>query len=126
MVNTSLKYIARGSSVFSPIWNARLGAVVAALCVHPFYETDVYWHLALGRAVLRHHARVVPEPMAIPWAGDVCVASEWLWEVVASLLHTSPGAFGPLTSELVAWISANISPLPEDLARLFEDAMVAW
>jgi hypothetical protein len=98
------------------LWAAALGAVVAALTVHPFSETDVYWHLALGRAVLQHHGRVVPEPMAIDWAGATCVASEWLWEVVASLLHTSPGAFGLLTA-LTALCGAASAVLVVALCR---------
>lgn len=101
---------------FHRLWAALLGAAVAALTVHPFSETDVYWHLALGRAVLRHHARVVPEPMALDFAGATCVASEWLWELVASLLHTSPGAFAPLTA-LTALCGAASAALVVALCR---------
>ncbi len=62
---------------------ATLLTLAAALTsVRPFRESDLFWHLALGRAVLRAHARVVPEPCALEAFSRTSVAQEWLWEVL--------------------------------------------
>lgn len=57
---------------------ALVGFCLGAHCVH---DSDAFWHLMLGRAVLRAHSRIVPEPTALGAWSEPCYAKEWLWDV---------------------------------------------
>jgi hypothetical protein len=54
-------------------------------------ENDTFWHLGLGRAVLREGARVVTEPWALPDFPAHCVVPEWLWDVTTYALFQLGG-----------------------------------
>lgn len=81
---------------------AAAGAVAAA---RPVFEADPYFHMALGREVLRHHSRVVPEPLAFDTWSDPVVVPEWLWSVAAYAMHV---AFGPVGVSLLAMIGGAL------------------
>ncbi len=72
-------------------WTVVLTLLAGVSASRPFRETDVFWHLSLGRAVLRHGARVVPEPHAFAAYGRPCTAQEWLWDVATFALHRALG-----------------------------------
>lgn len=72
-------------------WTFVLALLAGVAASRPFRETDVFWHLSLGRAVLRHGARVVPEPHAFAAYGRPCTVQEWLWDVTTFLLHRALG-----------------------------------
>jgi hypothetical protein len=57
-------------------------------------EDDVFFHLSLGRAVLRAGARTVPEPTAFSDFSDPAVASEWLWSLTSYGLFRAAGYAG--------------------------------
>lgn len=59
-------------------------------------DADVFWHLSLGRAVLREHSRVVREPTALFAWSEPCVAKDWLWDVATYALYQA-GGFGLLS-----------------------------
>lgn len=55
---------------------------LASLHLRPVVSLDVWWHLAMGEAVLAEGARTVAEPVA--WLGpDHYVDPEWLFDVIA-------------------------------------------
>jgi hypothetical protein len=68
--------------------------------VHRMFESDVFWHLHQGRAVLRHGARVIPEPTAIPELVATTPVAAWLWDALVWLVydHTGYGGLSVLTS----------------------------
>ncbi len=85
-------------------------AVGALFGLHPIAEADTFWHLTLGRAVLRYGSRVVPEPSAFKSWTEPCVVPEWLWDLFTYGLYRSsgmgalsllPALFGALTGYLV-------------------------
>lgn len=65
--------------------------LAAIISFRPFRESDLFWHLALGRAVVREHARVVTEPYALEVFPAKCVAPEWLWDVIVYGAYRSFG-----------------------------------
>lgn len=66
-----------------------LGCALSAW--HPVHDSDPFWHLMLGRAVLEHGARTVPEPAAFPDWTEPAVVPEWLWDVTTYGLHQLGG-----------------------------------
>lgn len=58
-------------------------------------DADVFWHLSMGRAVLREHSRVVTEPSALYSWTEPCVAKDWLWDVSTYAIYKA-GGFGLL------------------------------
>ncbi len=72
-------------------WTLLLAALTGVAAAQPFRESDVFWHLSLGRAVLRQGARVVHEPHAFLAYGRPCTAQEWLWDVATFALHRAFG-----------------------------------
>jgi len=72
-------------------WGWILGGFCALLTLHPVGETDPFWRLAQGRAVLRHGARVIPEFSAFPDFSDPVVVPQWLWDVGTWLLYQLGG-----------------------------------
>lgn len=69
-----------------------IGALGALSAIKPMRESDLFWHLALGRAVLRAGRRVVPEPMSVAALGDTRAAPEWLWDLACYGLWNHGGA----------------------------------
>jgi hypothetical protein len=62
---------------------AVLSAYGFALGCRGLDEADTFFHLSLGRAVLREGSRIVPEPTAFVDFTAKAVASEWLWSVLS-------------------------------------------
>lgn len=56
--------------------------------VHPFVDIDLYWHVALGDQIVRHHS---VDAGGVGWSftntGHHWVTTQWLSEVVLALLH---------------------------------------
>ncbi len=86
-----------------------VGALGALSALKPLRESDLFWHLSLGRAVLRAGSRVVPEPTALAALGTSRAVPEWLWDVASYALWTRGGpvaltlclaAFGALIASL--------------------------
>ena len=48
--------------------------------LHRIAEWMVFWHLHQGRAVLRHMARVVPEPDGLSELARETKVAAWLWD----------------------------------------------
>jgi len=73
-----------------------LGWIIPALgalsAIKPMRESDLFWHLALGRAVLRAGRRVVPEPTSVAALGDTRAVPEWLWDLACYGLWNHGGA----------------------------------
>lgn len=80
----------------APRWALALAALIATATAwagfHPVYEMDAFFQMQLGRAVLEHGSRLVPEPSAISAFTEPCLAFEWLWGV---LLLGVVSAVGP-------------------------------
>ena len=95
-------------------WTALLAVAWGALSLHPDYGSDVFFHLTLGREVLRTHTRVVAERWALPGLHERCAVPEWLWDVVASLLHRGYGWGGVAAlviglAVLAAWACCRLA-----------------
>lgn len=76
---------------------AALGAMLLGVVVigqHRMLESDVFWHLHQGRAVLRHLSRVIPEPTAFPELAAQTSVAAWLWDVTAFLTYDATGYAG--------------------------------
>jgi len=69
-----------------------VGVLGALSAIKPMRESDLFWHLALGRAVLRAGRRVVPEPMSVAALGDIRAVPEWLWDLACYGLWNHGGA----------------------------------
>lgn len=81
----------REESLLRRFWPVLLGAVGAFLTFRPFWEPDLFWHLALGKAVLAARSRVVAETIAIAGFRPDNIALEWLWEVAAYVAWSRGG-----------------------------------
>lgn len=97
--------VSRDGSV-APRWALALAGVLALATAwtgfHPIYETDAFFQMQLGRAVLEHGARLVPEPSAISAFSEPCLAFEWLWGVflLGTLRTLGPAGLTFLTMAL--------------------------
>jgi hypothetical protein len=83
-------------------WTVLLLTAAGFTALHPTQEADVFFHLELGRAVLDHQARVVPEPHAFPEFEPECTAPAWLWDVAAYSIHSIAGWAGLLEAQIKA------------------------
>lgn len=70
-------------------WSVILGVVTGFVGTHPVAESDPFWHLSLGRAVLASGARSFPEPVAID--AGTAFAPEWLWDVACYAVYERLG-----------------------------------
>jgi hypothetical protein len=72
-------------------WIAAAAIVVLVLAVHPFSDTDVWWHLALGRLITTSG---IPahEPFSFLPAAHAWVGQQWLYEVTLAGLVGAGGA----------------------------------
>src|SRR5207244_4512770 len=92
------------------------GMVAAAMlllvmCVQPLRDTDVWWHLALGRYITEHgipaHEPFSFLPAAYPWVGQ-----QWLYEVVlAGLIGAGGAALASAVMGIVAVAAVVIAAL---------------
>ena len=76
-----------------PRWTLVLAGLLAIATAwtgfHPVLEADAFFQMQLGRAVLEHGGRLVPEPSAISAFTEPCLAFEWLWGVLLlGVLHS--------------------------------------
>jgi hypothetical protein len=68
-------------------WIVVLAIAAAAMALHPSNEADLFFHLELGRSVIAHAARTVPEPFAFVGFAPDCMVPAWLWDVLAYTLY---------------------------------------
>jgi hypothetical protein len=89
---------ARQDDAAAPRWALALVGVIAMATAwtgfHPVYEMDPFFQMQLGRAVLEHGSRLVPEPSAISAFTDPCLAFEWLWGVLLLAVVSTVGPAG--------------------------------
>lgn len=78
-----------------------LAALAAGFAWHPVFESDPYWHMSLGREVLRQGARVVSEKLAHPSFPKLCVVPEWLWDVLVFGMHAWLGEVGLVVCTMI-------------------------
>ena len=86
-------------------WTASLAVASTAVTLHPIHESDPFWHMTLGRAVLAARSRTVVEPSSYLAEGTPRVVPEWLWDVLTYLLYQLGG--WPLLQVLVAAMAAG-------------------
>jgi hypothetical protein len=111
----------------SPRWEDRLRVLHRALPAlvgfvlgcHSIRDSDAFWHLMLGRAVLRYRSRIVTEQTALGVWTEPCVVKEWLWDVATYAVHQLGGL--RLLSLLPALFGAAIG---YRAARLLEQRIV--
>lgn len=90
------------------VWTGALAAAVAATTLHPEFESDPFWHMTLGRAVLAHHSRVVPEPSAFEAFNQSRAVPEWLWGVITLQLG-DPGGVGAAVFVVLLAVAATFA-----------------
>jgi len=83
-------------------WIAGAAIIVLVLAVQPFRDTDVWWHLALGKLIT---SSGIPagEPFSFLPAAHAWVGQQWLYEV---MLADLVGAGGPGLASLIMGIAA--------------------
>ncbi len=83
-------------------WIAGAAIVVLVLAVQPFRDTDVWWHLALGKLIATNG---IPthEPFSFLPAAHAWVGQQWLYEVTLAGLV---GAGGPGLASLIMGLAA--------------------
>jgi hypothetical protein len=91
-----------------------LSAYGFALACRPFDEADTFFHLSLGRAVLRAGSRIVPEPTAFADFSAPAVASEWLWSVLSYAVYALGGYpllvwLGCLLAAAACWSAVRLA-----------------
>lgn len=86
---------------------AVFAAAAAYIGLKPLREPDLFWHLALGKAVWLEQARVVADPITVAGFKPFNTAVQWLWEVLAYLGWTQAG--WPFISVLTAVTGAGIA-----------------
>ncbi|MGA8634883.1 MAG: hypothetical protein WB805_08520, partial [Candidatus Dormiibacterota bacterium] len=81
----------RRASASRIVWIAAAAIVVLVLTVQPFSNTDVWWHLALGRLIT---TAGIPahEPFSFLPAAHAWVGQQWLYEVTIAGLVGAGGA----------------------------------
>lgn len=93
--------------------------------LRPLQENDLFWHLTLGREVLRQGARSFAEPVGIGESATAW-APEWLFEVLASAMWTIAGELGislfvALTCSgaavLIGWLTWRMAEGEDDGSR---------
>jgi len=83
-------------------WIAGAAIVVLVLAVQPFRDTDVWWHLALGKLIT---SSGIPghEPFSFLPASHAWVGQQWLYEVTLAGLV---GVGGPGLASLIMGLAA--------------------
>ncbi len=83
-------------------WIAGAAIVVLVLAVQPFRDTDVWWHLALGKLITTNG---IPthEPFSFLQAAHAWIGQQWLYEVTLAGLV---GAGGPGLASLIMGLAA--------------------
>jgi hypothetical protein len=101
--------------------------VTAFVGLHRAAESDVFWHLMQGRAVLRHMSRVVPEPTAFPELARQTKVAAWLWDVLAYATQRAGGfpalawltaAFALCAGLALIWMLAAVRPVAPAFAHV--------
>jgi hypothetical protein len=72
-------------------WVAGAAILMLAVAVQPFRDTDVWWHLALGRLITAHGIPA-QEPFSFLSAANPWVGQQWLFEVMLAGLVGAGGA----------------------------------
>ncbi len=83
--------VARRTSARRIAWIASAAIVVLVLAVQPFSNTDVWWHLALGRLIITNGIPV-HEPFSFLPAAHAWIGQQWLYEVTLAGLAGAGGA----------------------------------
>ncbi len=73
---------------------APLLAYVAVFSYSRIWSLDLWWHLATGEWVWRHHAVPMTDPFSFTAAGRPWIAHEWLFGVIAFLVQQAAGLTG--------------------------------
>jgi hypothetical protein len=92
-------------------WIAAAAIVVLVLTVQPFSDTDVWWHLALGRLITTSG---IPahEPFSFLPAAHAWVGQQWLYEVtLAGLVGAGGAALASLVMGLAAVAAVVLAAL---------------
>ena len=112
MVRSRLELMTRARR----LWTGMLVVAGALAASHRETESDLFFHLELGRAVLRHGARTVPEPTAFSTFDPEVVVPAWLWDILAYGAY-SMGGFTAIA--VLTLVTAAVASL---LIALFVDA----
>lgn len=75
------------------LWPGLLGLLAAAVYAQmlPIFNTDIGWHLALGRYMVENRTVALSEPLSHTAPGVHTVAHEWLSQVVCYLVTRAGG-----------------------------------
>jgi len=79
----------------------------------PMHTSDAFWHVASGDWLRAHGLGEGPDPFSFTAQGERWVLHEWLFQVVASLVHELGGMYGlrALTAAMAALILWQIAAL---------------
>jgi hypothetical protein len=86
----------------------------------PFYDSDPFWHLGLGRAVVDEGSRSIVEPWSFVGETSTRVVPEWGWDVLVVLLNQLGGWWaqqGLVLSAAIASVLLTWGWLAQDRQR---------
>ena len=79
-----------------------LAALVAAYAAcFPLMDTDIWWHLAAGRLMVKEHRLLFADPFAADSFGSPWVDVHWLFQVLVLLLHRLGGIVAIVVAKVV-------------------------
>jgi hypothetical protein len=90
----SVRLAAFGPPQWLAWWLALGGALASIAIVRGHYDSDYFWHLAVGRRILDTGVIPTTDTFSFTWAGGRWIADQWLGEVVIAAL--APVAGGAL------------------------------
>ncbi len=98
-------------------WVVGAAVLSLVLTVQPFRDSDVWWHLAIGRYIIAHGIPAV-EPFSFLHAANPWVGQQWLYEVtLAHLVNLGGPGLASLAMGLVASAALLIACLSIPVAR---------
>jgi len=79
-----------------------LAALVAAYAAcFSLMDTDIWWHLAAGRLIVKEHRLLFADPFAADSLGSPWVDVHWLFQVLVFLLHRLGGIAAIVVAKVV-------------------------
>ena len=79
-------------------WSWTIGMIVySALIIRGallLYDPGTYWHIAVGRFIIQHHAIPFHEPFSYTKAGTLWSSHEWVSELAIAIVYDASGWHG--------------------------------
>ena len=106
-------------------WVASAAVLLLAITVQPFRDSDVWWHLAVGRLITTHGIPA-QEPFSFLQAAHAWVGQQWLYEVLLyRLVNLGGDGLASLALGILAALAVAVAALSVPHARRIPGAWLA-